>query len=520
MFPQLAVIRFSEETYLLMWLCGIVLVLPLLLVLRVRYRKGLRQIPGPFLASFSQLDRLLTAASGFQQRRHIDYHRKYGSLVRVGPNHVSFSDADLIPQVYGISSKFVKSNFYSLFDVRNKNGQANSTVFSVRDLKQHRASKRQVAHAFSMSAMIELEPMTDDCIKILQDKLDNLDGRELDFGEWLHWYAFDVITSVTFSNRMGFMQEERDIAGIISAIEGRLNYNSVVGEMPYLHNFLLGHPLVSWIANWIPPVAKLNSSGYIVQFAATQLERYHSQDKNCSNSRDMLARFKYSRDGEEVLKYDELLTHASSNIFAGSDTTAISLRSMFYYLCRNPHSYKKLLEEIDQFDSRGELSDIISFSEANRMPYLQACMKEAMRMHPAVGQLLERVVPDEGFEISPGLHLPPGTIVGMNPWVSARDIAVYGEDADTFRPERWIEADTAQLKLMERNFMAFGSGARTCIGKNVSLLEMSKLVPQILRLYDVEFANPNSEWTLLNYWFVKQTGLICRVKRRQPGPSI
>ena len=77
-------------------------------MLHVRYRPGLRDIPGPFWASMLPLDRILTAISGRQFLTHIEYHQKYGPLVRVGPNHVSFSDADLIPLVYGITSKFCK----------------------------------------------------------------------------------------------------------------------------------------------------------------------------------------------------------------------------------------------------------------------------------------------------------------------------------------------------------------------------------------------------------------------------
>ncbi len=115
--------------------------------------------------------------------------------------------------------------------------------------------------------------------------------------------------------------------------------------------------------------------------------------------------------------------------------------------------YKKCVHEILDFDARGELSDYVTYYEAQKMPYFQACMREALRMHPAVGQLLERVVPKGGATID-DIQLPPGTIVGINPWVAARDEAVYGYDADVFRPERWIDADEQRLKLMDRNWLA------------------------------------------------------------------
>jgi len=86
---------------------GIVL-LGIVLAVRTRYRRGLKQLPGPFLASISPLDRIITAVSGQQFRRHLEYHERYGPLVRVGPNQVSFSNSDLIPHVYGITSRFLK----------------------------------------------------------------------------------------------------------------------------------------------------------------------------------------------------------------------------------------------------------------------------------------------------------------------------------------------------------------------------------------------------------------------------
>ena len=73
-----------------------------------RYRTGLNKIPGPVLASILPFDRILTSLSGKQFLAHIKYHEEYGPLVRVGPNHISFSDADVITQLYGITTKFYK----------------------------------------------------------------------------------------------------------------------------------------------------------------------------------------------------------------------------------------------------------------------------------------------------------------------------------------------------------------------------------------------------------------------------
>ena len=213
-------------------------------------------------------------------------------------------------------SPFLQSDFYKLFDAKSPNGNI-PTVFSVRDETKHKSLKRPVASAYSMNALVELEPMTDACISILQSKFTSKLSQEIDLGVWLQWYAFDVITSVTFSNRLGFMERETDVEGIINAIEGRLAYNSVIGQVPWLHNFLLNNSFVGSIANFIPALKRMNSSRYIVTFAAKQLERYNkTEDKNYTDDlRDMLARFKRSRDGEELISNADMLSHAASNMY-------------------------------------------------------------------------------------------------------------------------------------------------------------------------------------------------------------
>jgi cytochrome P450 len=124
---------------------------------------------------------------------------------------------------------------------------------------------------------------------------------------------------------------------------------------------------------------------------------------------------------------------------------------------------------------------------------------------------------------------------------------VFGEDADIFRPERWIvdpanEAEMGKLREMERTILTvrlnakknisydhlgmfvadqikFGTGARTCIGKNISLMEIGKFVPQILRHFDVEFDTNNKneipEWKVQTYWFAKQSGMRMRFLPRK-----
>ena len=204
---------------------------------------------------------------------------------------------------------------------------------------------------------------------------------------------------------------------------------------------------------------------------------------------DLLSMFLKAKDDRPEFFHDgRVLTMAVSMAFAGSETTAISLAAVFYYLLKNPSCYKKLIEEIDEAIKSGEVEDrstgLVTWAESQKLPYLDACVKEAFRLHPAAGLPLERIVPPQGAEIC-GQHILGGTIVGCNAWVIHRRPEIFGQDVDVYRPERWIEANKEQKKEMDGTMFQFGAGARTCIGKNISLLEVYKLVPSFLRRFDV-----------------------------------
>lgn len=131
---------------------------------------------------------------------------------------------------------------------------------------------------------------------------------------------------------------------------------------------------------------------------------------------------------------------------------------MFYQLLTNPTSMARLRAELDKVTTEGRLSaSTASWKQSIALPYLNACFKEAGRIHPPFGLHLERVVPPGGLDVC-GQRLPPGTIVGMNAWVVHRDPDVFGLDADTWRPERWLEGDEARIKRMEASLLTVSIG--------------------------------------------------------------
>ncbi len=287
----------------------------------------------------------------------------------------------------------------------------------------------------------------------------------------------DVIGEVTFSKRFGFMDSGGD-DGSFGQIEGALKSASWVGQIP---SFYWLHDAWSpYIGNHLALSAR---HGSLRQFAIKEIAA--RQDRG-GNQKDILSKLRATQK-EKPLEMNEnaVASMATSNIFAGSDTTAISTRAIIYYLLKNPQCKNKLIEEIDECRAQGKLSDPVKLSEAEKMPYLQAVMYEALRLvrrtrfatlhitltieqHPAVGMSLPREVPVGGATIA-GRYLPAGSVVGANPWVIHRNKEVYGDDVEGFRPERWMIEDNGD---MHRFFFAFGSGARMCLGRNISWMEM------------------------------------------------
>lgn len=93
-----------------------------------------------------------------------------------------------------------------------------------------------------------------------------------------------------------------------------------------------------------------------------------------------------------------------------------------------------------------------TWAEIRNLPYLDACVLEGIRMHPPFALPFERVVPKGGITIA-GQHLPEGTDVGGNAYVVNRHKGWFGDDAEFWRPERWLEKDEAHKRKLEAGIL-------------------------------------------------------------------
>lgn len=239
----------------------------------------------------------------------------------------------------------------------------------------------------------------------------------------------------------------------------------------------MGPPDISW------------TSDFARTALAERLERNRTGNISQSDRKDFLDYFLAAqRDKPDVVDDGLLINYLLINLFAGGDTTAITLGATIYYVLKHPEVYKKLRLELDNT----ELSYPAKWSEARNLPYLNAVLNEAARLHAGVGMILERVVPSGGCALPDGRFIPEGSIIGMNPWIIHRNTDYFGRDANVFNPNRYLKTDdesdeqfAIRSSKMKQANLTFGSGVRTCLGKNLSRFESTKFIATMFAYYDV-----------------------------------
>ncbi|KAI1733507.1 cytochrome P450 [Xylaria scruposa] len=511
------------------------ILLPVFLIGRMMYRRyasPLRSIPGPFLASCSRLWKLRSTISENSQWEHIELHKKYGPIVRIGPNEVSFSSPHVARNILSAGKRFYKTDFYSVFPPPE-----NPDIFTEIREEVH-AMKKKVANVpYSMAAMRQLSPFIDDTIELLVSRMSdfcadsattspkegsfggNKPQPSFDLGNWLHYFAFDVLGEVAFGRSFGFLVAGMDKENAIRTIDNSQKYNGILGQIPEFDIFLRRNPICKYIPaldpanNLITRIAKEE----MAKRRPFEIER-EGKGAGGDGREDLMASLiKGHLKDPQKFREGDIFAVAHGAIFAGSDSTASTMQSFFWLTLTAPRVYASLKAEIDAAVADGTIPPTgnVEWTQSQNLPYFQACLKEAMRLRPAVGLNISRYAPaPDGVEID-GRHYPAGTRLAVNGWVLHRDKAVFGADADFFRPERWLE-DEENARVMERYMCQFGGGAHVCIGRNLALLEINKVCPRLLRDFDFQLVNPTRELKAKATFFVVQEGLEVYISRRDP----
>lgn len=195
---------------------------------------------------------------------------------------------------------------------------------------------------------------------------------------------------------------------------------------------------------------------------------------------------------------------------AGSETTAIALTNLMHNLVKNQDKLALLRAEIDA--ALGPDEKIPSFEKVRHLPYLKACIDENLRLWPSITHGLARTVPPEGGSVM-GHQIAGSVTVSIPTWVVHRDEAIW-PNSEQYLPERWLDE---KAKEWQSYYVPFSTGARGCVGRNISLLEQYVLLAALVKRYDFELEDEN--WVL-----DREEALVCwtgrlpiKLRRRSEG---
>jgi cytochrome P450 len=316
----------------------------------------------------------------------------------------------------------------------------------------------------------------------------------LDYRAYSNFFTLDAIADIGLSERLGFLDQGHDLV-TAEATDGKLykiNYREC------LHATARAQSVLVWAYAWFPVfwrVSKLVSVDYrkmlklnegwndIVYHRATQrLARYRAGEQ----LDDFFSALMEDKNGHpNCMEWGEIVAEVSIMMNAGSDTTAVAMNNAMYLLLSNPECLAKLRAELDVVIEPSEV--VIAYDKVRHLPYLRACIDEALRLFPPTTFGLPRRTPPEGAPIL-GDFIPGDTSVSISSYVAHRDPKVF-PDPETYRPERWLGHDAKDLQAA---FITFSTGARGCIGRNISYLEQTVLLASVVHRF--EWALPHEGW--------------------------
>lgn len=477
------------------------------------YFHPLAKYPGPFLARVTDWN---TAWHAWKGDRYLELylaHEKYGPVVRVAPNMLSFNSASALKSIYGhsnVSRHIQKGQFYTAYPAVKGVHNTHNAISKL----EHGFKRRVLSVAFSEAALKSMEGAVMDAVDKLLDGIRRDGAKGVDVGERFSWFTFDVMGDLCFGKTFGMLtdQSQRFVTDLI----GKATHN----------HYICGNYL---------PIRRMGLGRLLFPTIARDRWRFIEHSRACANERmkmdhsakkDFFYYLLNAKDSETGRGFStkELWGEANVLMIAGSDTTATALSSTVFHLCRNPDKLAKLQREIRRAFSSPD--QIVTGKELADCHYLKACVDEAMRMSPPVPGLLPREV------IAPckidGLDLPEGTGVGVPIYTIHHNPEYYPQPFE-YRPERWLHGDDAQLEIARSAFNPFSLGARGCIGKSVAYMELRIAIAKLVWGFEMQqivtegkaecwregFAVRDDEYKLMDHFTSKKEGPIVAITPRE-----
>lgn len=217
----------------------------------------------------------------FQYLGFISSSPPIGPIVRIAPNEVSFSSPYAAREVLAAGKGFHKTDFYSVFPPAE-----NPDIFTETNEHAHSLKKRYASNAYSMASMQNLSSYIEDTQRLLASKLDQKcisPKQTCDLGDWLHFFAFDVLGEVAFSRKFGFLESGCDLEGAIKTIDDVQWYDGIIGQIPEWDLVFRRNPLAKFLPGMDP------SKSLITRMALEELSARKNYGEKVIDRKDLLS---------------------------------------------------------------------------------------------------------------------------------------------------------------------------------------------------------------------------------------
>ncbi|TFY61222.1 hypothetical protein EVJ58_g4640 [Rhodofomes roseus] len=420
----------------------------------------LGKIPGPSLAGATRLVLMYHEFTGTRTQWIHELHLRYGSVVRIAPDEVSFASWNAVKEIYvSEGSGYEKTGFYKLFD-----NYSAMCMFSTITKGPHGERKKIFSDRYTKSYIMQPETVSgiqdraEECINICTENV----GKAVDVYVLLHCYGLDCITYHLF-----------DPLGTHTLTDPADRMK--MKEIAYQDNLIDSYKEY-YLTKMIPSEVVTLLYKYLVRRPARP-QRITTQVMNTARRSDVASHTVLSKLLEANLPAESIASEMFDHTIAGHDTTGDGLCFLMHELSlpRSAAIQESLQHELAENPS----------APIDDLPYLDAVVKEGLRCFSPSPMSLPRRVPKGGRRVSDA-YIPENTIVSCQAYTLHRlDERVF-PNPDAFMPERWLESEG----IMERNqlFFAFGAGGRGCIGKHLALLEMKLLLREVYSSYRTRVA--------------------------------
>ncbi|KAL0939968.1 pisatin demethylase [Colletotrichum truncatum] len=457
----------------------------------------LRKFGGPWYSGITHLGHSRHILSPNIHEFYQDVSEKHGPIARIAPGILVTSS----PEVWSHVNRhpgYKRSDWYyraCRVEYRRDN------VFTQTDNAKHEQRRKQMAPGYSGRENLDLEPSIDDrvndLLNLIRTKYISTDNEvvPMDLAKKIQYFTLDVISGVGLGKTFGMLKKDADVDDYLKSSEEGIT--AISYALAFGVSWLVHAPIIGRLVAPSPN----DNNGFGKMIAACFRDVDERTAKDTEKKSDMLASF--IRHG---LSGDELRSEALEQLIAGSDTTAGAIRGSLLHIIANPRVYMKLQREIDEAVRDGLApalgEGLISLEQTRKLPYLQAVIRESLRMRPPVVNTFPRNIPAGGDVINvngESVYLPEGACIGYSAYAMHRSEETYGKDAKTFRPERWFEQDEDKLAAMKSvNDLVFGYGRFLCLGKPVAQIELAKLIFEMFRNFELAFIDPARPWKIYN----------------------